>query len=188
MPKNSKPNDDRTVTRSFRISEHALKSIENEAKRQNISVSTIINQQLLSYSEFERYFLRLGLIKISSATFARLLLASSDVEIEKAGREAGSDTPRSIILAKYGVLSLETVVEYLKMLSEFANQFELGQVEQGGKMIVTLLHGLGPKGSIFFNSYVRALFDSINYAPKISTSAHSVVLEITREKSQTSSY
>jgi hypothetical protein len=180
--------EDRTVTRSFRISEQALESIESEAKRQNINVSTIINQQLLAYSEFERYFLRLGLIKISSATFARLLLASSDAEIEKAGTEAGSDTPRSIILAKYGVMSLETVIDYLKMLSEFANQYEFGQVEQGGKLIVTLLHGLGPKGSLFFTSYVRALFDSINYSPKISASAHSVGLEISPEKSQTSSY
>jgi hypothetical protein len=141
---------DKTVTRSFRISERALKSIEDESKRQNMTVSTIINQQLLSYSDFERYFRRLGLIKISSATFVRLLLASSDDELTRAGREAGLDTPRSIILAKHGVMSLDTVIDFLKMLSEFANQYEFGQVEQGGKQILTLLHGLGPKGSIFF--------------------------------------
>lgn len=188
MPKNNVNDGNKTVTRSFRISERAIKSIESEAKRQNINVSSIINQQLLAYSEFERYFMKLGLIKISSATFERLLLAGSDTEIGKAGAEAGSDTPRSIILAKYGVMSLDTVIEYLKMLSEFANQYELGQVEQRGKLIVTLLHGLGPKGSIFFSSYVKALFNSIDYAPKISTSAHSVVVEIITENSQTSSY
>lgn len=187
MPRSSKPGVDKTVTRSLRISERALNSIENEAKRQNINVSTIINQQLLAYSEFERYFLRLGLIKISSATFARLLLASSDDEITAAGQEAGSDTPRSIILAKYGIMSLETVIEYLKMLSEFANLFELGEVEQGGKIVISLLHGLGPKGSVFLSSYARVLFDSIEYAPKISSSPHSVVIEIT-PKSHADSY
>jgi hypothetical protein len=163
-----------------------MKSIEDEARRQNINVSVIINHQLLAYSEFERYFTRLGLIKISSATFERLLLSSSDSEIEKAGAEAGSDTPRSIILAKYGTLSLDTVINYLVMLSEYAKLFEFGQVEQGGKLMVTLLHGLGLKGSIFFTSYVKALFNSIDYSLKISTSAHSVVLEISPEKSQTS--
>jgi hypothetical protein len=49
--------------------------------------------------DFDRYFRRLGLIKFSSATFQRLLQAGSDSEIAKAGMEAGSDTPRSIILA-----------------------------------------------------------------------------------------
>src|SRR5579872_6669535 len=169
---------DRTVTRSFRISERALKSIESEAKRQDINISSIISHQLLSYSEFDRYFLRLGLIKISSATFARLLLAAPDAEIENAGREAGSDTPRSIILAKYGELSLETVIDYLKLLSEFANQYELGQVEKDRKLIISLLHNLGPKGSVFFSSYAKALFDSIEYNPKITTSSHSVIIEI----------
>jgi hypothetical protein len=179
MPKGTKSSEtDRTITRSFRISERALKSIEDEAKRQNVNVSTIINQQLVAYSEFERYFLRLGLIKISSATFGRLLLASSDSEIAKAGEEAGSDTPRSIILAKYGELSLDSVIDYLKMLSEFANQYEFGLIERGGKQIVSLLHSLGAKGSVFFSSYARALFDSIEYHPKITSSSHSVIIEI----------
>jgi hypothetical protein len=187
MPKNTKTNADRTVTRSFRISERALKSIEDEAKRQNLNLSAIINHQLLAYSDFERYFRRLGLIKISSATFERLLLAGSDSEVAKAGFEAGSDTPRSIILAKHGILNLSTVIDFLNMLSEFGNQFEFGQVEQGGKQIVTLLHNLGPKGSIFFVNYAKALFQSIDYTPKISSSDHSVVVEITPDKSQGSS-
>jgi hypothetical protein len=186
MPENKKSGD-RTVTRSFRISERALKSMEEESKHQNISVSTIINQQLLAYSELDRYIMRLGLIKITSATFERLLQAGSDAEVSKAGMEAGSDTPRSLILAKYGMLSLNTVTDYLMTLSEYANLFEFGLVEQpGGKQIITLLHGLGPKGSIFFSNYVKALFDSINYEPKISSSAHSVVIEIVPEKDKTS--
>lgn len=185
MPKNNgktSSSGDRTVTRSFRISERALKSIEEEAKRQNVGVSTLINQQLLAYADFERYIRRLGLIKISSATFARLLLASSDEEIARAGSEAGSDTPRSIILTKYGTMSLSTAIEYLKMLSEFANLFEFGEVEHRDKHIITLLHGLGPKGSVFFLNYVKALFGSIEYDPKFSSSAHSVVIELSPEK------
>ncbi len=184
MPKAGKPIADRTVTRSFRISERALKSIEDEAERQNINVSTIVNQQLIAYSEFDRYIRRLGLIKISSATFHRLLDAGSDSEIARAGSEAGSDTPSSIILAKHGILSLDSVIDYLNMLSEFAHLFELGQVEQGGKQIITLLHGLGPKGSVFFIHYAKALFELINYSPKISSTAHSVVIEVSPEKAQ----
>jgi len=178
MPKSPRAELDRTVTRSFRISERALKSIEDEAKRQNISVSTVINQQLVAYAEFDRYFKRLGMIKISSATFSRLLLEGSDSEVSKAGDEAGSDTPKSIILAKYGELSLTTAIAFLRMLSEYANQYELSEVEQPGRLVLTLLHNLGPKGSVFFSSYARSLLASIDRDPKFSSTAHSVVIEI----------
>lgn len=171
---------ERTVTRSFRISASALAAIEEEAKRLKVSTSTIINQQLLAYSEFDRFFRRLGLIKISSTTFQHLLDMSSDEEIVRAGEQAGADTPRSIILAKSGDMSIVTVIEYLGLLSEYANLFEFGRVEQGGKIIVTLLHRLGKKGSIFFSNYAKALFEDISYTPKISSSEHSVVLEITK--------
>lgn len=182
------PKSDRTVTRSFRISERSLKALEDEAKRQNIGVSALLNQQLQAYGEFERYFRRLGLIKISSVTFQKLLQSSSEKEVARAGTEAGSDTPRSIILAKYGVLSLGTAMDFLMMLSEYGNQFELGEVEADGKKNVTLLHRLGANGSVFFASYMKALFEGIGYAPKITTSEHSVLIEISASKDQSATF
>lgn len=169
---------DRTVTRSIRISERALKAIEEESKRQNVSVNTIINQQLLSYAEFERFFKRLGVMKISSSTVQHLLDASSEVSLAKAGAETGTHTPHSIILAKHGKQTLDTVYDYLEILSEYANQFEFSKVEQDGSIVITLLHRLGPKGSIFYENYMKALFEQINYFPKIDVKDDSVVIEL----------
>ena len=182
------PKTDKTVTHSFRISEGALKAIEDESRRQNVSVSTLINQQLLSYSELERFVRRLGLIKISSATFQRLLEAGSIEHVAKAGAEAGIDSPSSIMLAKYGEQTLDTTMDYLEMLSEFANLFEFSRVEQGGKTIITLIHRLGPKGSIFFENYMKNLFQSAKYSPKISTTDHSVIIEVSPQREKSSSF
>ena len=179
---------DKTVTHSFRISEEALKAIEDESKRQNVSVATIINQQLLSYAELERFVRRLGLIKISSATFQRLLEAGSIENVAKAGSEAGIDSPSSIMLAKYGEQTLGTTMDYLEILSEFANLFEFSRVEQGGKTIITLIHRLGPKGSIFFANYMKNLFRSAEYSPKIASTDHSVIIEVSPQRDKGSSY
>ena len=173
---------DRSITRSFRISEHALKAIEEEAKAHNLSVSTIINQQLLAFADFDRFVRRLGLIRISSATFQRLMQAAPDKEIEEAGKDAGADTPKSIILSKEGSLNLQTAITFLQSLSEYANLFEYGEVDSGGKKIITLLHRLGPKGTLFFSSYVCSLFEQIGFVPKISGSEHSVTIEIVPEE------
>jgi hypothetical protein len=182
VPKKS--DHDRTVTRSFRISEKSLKALEEEAHRQNISVGTLVNQQLLSYAEFERYFRRLGLIKISLSTFQRVLKAATDDGIAIAGAETGSDNPRSIILAKHGELNLNSVIDYLTILSEFGGLFEFGEVEVDGKRMITLLHSLGPRGSVFFSNYMKALFEGIDFTPRITSSEHSVLVEITPRKDQ----
>ncbi|MHB2037451.1 MAG: hypothetical protein ACYCPW_12030 [Nitrososphaerales archaeon] len=179
---------DKTVTHSFRISERALRAIEEESKRQHVSVSTIINQQLLSYAELERYVRRLGLVRISSATFQRVLEAGSNEDIAKAGLESGTDTSSSIILSKYGEQTLGTILDYIETLSEFANVFELSRIEQGGKTIITLMHRLGPKGSVFYENYMKTLFESIEYCPKISATDHSVVIEISPQRDKNSSY
>ncbi len=173
-----------TVTRSFRISEAALRAIEEESQRHNVSVSTILNQQLLAYAEFERFVKRLGLVKISSSTFRRILSAGPDSEIAQAGIEAGGDIPASIIVAKNGSLSLQTVIGHLNSLSEYAGLFEYGETDSEGNKVITLLHRLGPKGSIFFANYAKALFGGIGFSPKITSTEHSVVIEVTLRRGE----
>jgi len=181
---------DRTVTRSFRISERVLRAIEDEADTHNVSASTIVNQQLVAFVDFDRFVRRLGLIKISLGTFRRLLLAAHDNEIAQVGKETGADIPKSFILTKEGSFNLQTAIIFLQSISEYANLFEYGEVDYGGEKIITLLHRLGPKGSLFISNYAAALFEQIGLFPKISTSDHSVTIEILpeRQKDRNSSF
>ena len=43
-----------TVTRSFRINERAFLALEEEAKKRNIGINTLVNQLFLSYANFDR--------------------------------------------------------------------------------------------------------------------------------------
>lgn len=172
----------KTVTRSFRIDEAALAALEEEAARRNVSVNTFLNQQILSFANFDRFFMRLGLVKLSANTLHRLLDASSDEKIVEAATVAALDTPRPIILSKYGQVTLETTLEYIKMLSEFANLFEYSLSSSPGGKVVTLYHRFGPKGSLFYTNYVKTLFEQIDYSPKFRSSVDSIDFEILPEK------
>jgi len=46
---------DKTVNRSFRISEKAYKALEEGAAKGKISLNTFVNQLFLNYAEFDRY-------------------------------------------------------------------------------------------------------------------------------------
>ena len=170
---------DKTVTRSFRISQAAFDSLKEDAGRKKITVNTLVNQLLLARMDFDKYYERMGLIKIAATTFSLLLDAASEDRVAEAAQQAGVDAPRAIIEAKYGVLSLQTVLDFLRMMSEYANLFEYNQVESSdGKKIITLMHRFGRNGSLFLNNYAKSLFHEIGFEPKISSSEHSVVLEI----------
>ena len=45
-----------SVTRSFRINESAFLAFEEEAKKRNISLNTLVNQLFMSYANFDRDF------------------------------------------------------------------------------------------------------------------------------------
>lgn len=176
----------KTVTRSFRIDEAVMAALEEESAKRSISVNTLVNQQLLPFANFDRFHARLDLVKLTGATLEKLLESAPDDKIAEAAVLAALDTPRSIILSKYGQVSFETTVEYIQMLAQFANLFECSITESPEGKVITLFHRFGTKGSLFLAKFVGALLEQMGYASKIETSAHSVGFIVQKKKDATS--
>ena len=73
---------EKTVTRSFRINEIAFLALEEEAKKRKISLNTLVNQLFISYANFDRYFQRLGMIKISKVTYRKIEFVRKEPTID----------------------------------------------------------------------------------------------------------
>jgi hypothetical protein len=82
---------EKTVTRSFRINESAFLALEEEAKKRNISLNTLVNQLFISYANFDRYFQRLGMLKMSKVAFRKILKAAPDNELVESAREVAQN-------------------------------------------------------------------------------------------------
>jgi hypothetical protein len=167
---------EKTVTRSFRVSEFAFKALEEDAARRNVSLNTLVNQLFLAYANWGRFIDKIGVFTLSRATFSRLLDASSDEAVIEAARL--SDTPRAIMLAKHGALSLTTVLDYIRAAAAYGGYAEYNEVENQGKLVITIMHSLGRKGSIYLSRIMESLFANIDRHPKISSSEHSVLIEV----------
>jgi hypothetical protein len=159
----------KTTTRSFRVDELALETIEKDAARANVSVNTLVNQLLLSYANFDHYFGRFQTIKITSDAFADLIQYVPDECAVEAGRRKASSLASSAILAKHGSLSLDGVLDHLKTISEYSKFFTYSESERGGRRVVTLIHSFGHKGSIYFAEFLKSLFEMIELKPKITS-------------------
>ncbi len=168
---------ERTITRTFRVNERALKALEDEARHQNVSVNTLVNQTFLSYANFDRFVKKLHLIKISRPTFRTVLDAADEDAIIEAGHQAGSDVPKYLIIAKDGTLSLETVLAHLKGLADYGNLYEYTESVKARRRVVTLGHELGPKGTLFLAHYVQTVFRSVDANPTFALGDNSIVME-----------
>ena len=92
----------RTVAKSFRVNEKALGALQEEAKRQSVSVNTLVNQLLLDYSEFGRFLQRINALRLSRKTFQEILNSVPDDNLFKAGQIAGKSGPMAIMALEMG--------------------------------------------------------------------------------------
>lgn len=166
------------MTISFRISESAFKALQEDAKKNNISLNTLANQLFMTFAEYDRFLQKFHMIKLSSPTFKRILNAATKEAIVEAGRSAGASVPESFILAKMGQIDTTNAVEYLRLMGAYANLFDYSQVAPTGRNSITLTHDLGLNGSLFLTSYVESLFKSAGKSVKVSQYENGITIEV----------
>ena len=163
-----------SVIRSFRLDQSALEIIERDAQEKHISVNTLVNQLILAYVNMDRYLEEFPMVKISSVGLGMLLEGVSDEYAKAAARRLAQNVVQSQIMSKRGDLSLSTILEYFRTVSEYSKVFTLKEAESNGKKIVTVYHRYGPKGSIYFQEYVVCLMELAGIHPKIKTTDNAV--------------
>jgi hypothetical protein len=167
-----------TATASFRLNEGALRVLQEDAKKQNVSVNTLLNQLVLAYANYDRPMKRFHMIKLPASTFMHVLQAATHETIIEAGKSAGEDVPKAYIIAKWGEITTENVLDYLKLTADYTNLFEYSEVTRGGKINVSLTHDLGASGSLFLQRYVRALFDQLGTPIRFLPEENAVAFEL----------
>jgi len=168
----------KTATASFRLDESALAAIQEDARKQNVSVNTLLNQLVLTYANYDRPMKRFHMIKLPGSTFKHLLQAATSDTVIQAGYSTGEDVPKTYIRARWGELTVENALNYLKITADHTNLFEYSEVTRGGKVNVTLSHDFGAKGSLFLQRYVQAIFEPLGKPPKFVPDENAVSFEI----------
>jgi predicted HicB family RNase H-like nuclease len=168
----------KTKTASFRLDESALQTIQGDAQKQNVSVNTLLNQLVLTYANYDRPMKRFRMIKLPASSFKHILQAATDEAIIEAGNSTGKDVPNTYIVSKWGELTVENALNYLKITADHTNLFEYSEIIRDGMINVTLTHDFGAKGSLFLQRYVQAIFEQLNKRPKFSPDENAVAFEL----------
>jgi len=178
MPRSRDGSRSRTVPKSFRIDESALKAVEAEAGTLNVSPNTLVNQILKQYAEFDRFARKISTVKISSSPFRGLLSAANVDQLIEVAKSAGSSIPQAFATAKEGKVGLSSLIGHIRSLANYAQLFEFSETSDSNEHVVTLIHDFGLNWSIFLVHYITAMFTQIGMSPKIEMSDRSVIFTL----------
>ena len=168
----------RTVPKSFRIDENALRALETDAASLNVSANTLVNQILKQYAEFDRFARKISTVKLSSAPFRGLLSATDVDQLIEVAKTAGSSIPQAFVTAKKGKVDLESLIDHVRVLANYAQLFEFSETIDTHGHVITLIHDYGLNWSIFLVHYLTAMMTLIGISPKLEMSERSVILMI----------
>jgi hypothetical protein len=169
----------RTVTRTFRISEESFNALEQDALRHNVSINTLVDQVLETYTTHERFMAKFGMMRMTKSTFRRVLEKISADEVAQAAEEHSKELGIPLVISRYGEFDMTTLLEALQLMMTYGGwgQYE-ETVSSQGKRVVTLMHDMGKNGSIYLLTFLKTWFHELGMEPKINTTDQSLMIEV----------
>jgi hypothetical protein len=98
-----------------------------------------------------------------------------DDKLSELGR-LSAESEDTVMLARSGTVNLHSVLDELRLVSEFG-WHSFHQAKTNGKETISMVHDLGPRYSVVFGAYTTNLFALAGVRPKITTTHSSVMIE-----------
>lgn|GEM_PF-6064016 len=170
----------KTVSVHFRLWDDVYDSLQNEASSQKVNLNTLLNQVLSTHTRDDLLFEEEGFVKMTKNTLRAALSLIPDDKLSEFGRLAAKNGPDARMLARSDCITLDTVLDELR-LSSRSGWYSLNEGKRAGKEVISLIHNLGPttgpRQSAVLSAYVTGLFALVGVRPKITTTSTSVMIE-----------
>lgn len=146
------------VTRSFRVDKALDAGIIEEADRQNVSLSNLIEKIVEDYLNHHRWTDRANALTILIPTMQVFLKYLEDDELVEIGEVVGGSVPRQEMMMR-GVNIDEEVAKtmVLRILGGYDKWFTVNYHEQD-RPYYFIRNQLGEKWIIFVEAYIRAFY------------------------------
>jgi hypothetical protein len=167
----------KSESQSFRVDGRVLGDLKEEAKRDKVSLSSLVNQILTKYVDYGRFADRMNALSLARKTFTSILNLASEEDIARVAEIEGASSPVAFITSMNGHMSVENVVGFIKDLSEHANLFEYSSISHSPPTF-TLVHELGVKWSLFLAHYLAEAFKTAGVQVKFTTSDRAVTFTL----------
>jgi hypothetical protein len=161
------------------VEQYISNILDEEAERMGISVNALVNIILKHYADFTRFLSKIDLVILNREILTKFLQSMDDQEVFRMGIELGETIPKDTILFWKKELAQQNVFEYLeKIICRYGLLGTYDEINQNGGKIMVIRHRLGKKGSIFFQGYIKSIFNIVGLDNTIELTESSVKAKI----------
>ena len=173
----------KTVLRSIRLTVEQDKLLEEEAKKKNISVNSLLSKLIKKYAEWDRYAEKFGFVSIGRQGFRQLMDSLSEEALVAHGRNVGKMMAPDITRFWFGKLDLESFLSFIESQSKYSGIYQFEAASQGRTHTITFHHELGSNYNIVLSNYFdEAIRNIVGVAPKIEMGNNSFVISFTEPR------
>lgn len=163
---------------TFRIDKDYEKTLRTLAKESRVSLNTLVNQIFGKYAEFETFTEKFGTVRMSADTFRRILDAMDEKSIAEVAVRGGSQEAKEFILFKWKEISLQNVIEFVRMYFDFCGYGRCDLEQTESKVRASIHHDFQHKGSIYLKHFLESLIQgTLDREAKTVTTRDTVTLE-----------
>jgi hypothetical protein len=158
------PNDarDETTVRTFRLATKWDTILKEEAEKQSITVSALLNQIVRRYTVAQRFSNNTQSVSVEYKIFSPILEMLQKEEIENFGRVVGSTSVREGITKRGLPIEFESI-EYLllEVYDRYSGWFKCNTYKNGVEYVINMNHIYGYKWSLFLSSFMESMLKTL---------------------------
>lgn len=149
-----------TETSSFRLNKEPFAMLKNEAKKQNLSVNSLVNKIIKRYVEWGVFTPSIQYIPFPTTIIIATLKLLSEKQIRDIGREHAKKHAIENLLLLKNEVSVDAYLEVVKIFCEIA-EFAYSLNEKNDSRAFMARHNQGAKFSILFSQIVISDFEEL---------------------------
>jgi hypothetical protein len=169
-----------TITRTVRLSPEIDRSLQQLARQDRVSVNYLVTSSLKRLTEWDIVAEKFGFVAVPGSLQAKMYSYFTIEQARELGEWAAKNFGRDFILFRFKKLSLDTVLEALRLLgSRYARTFSIEHTFDGKAHTIIVKHGLGAKGSVFNEEFLTNIFRGLlNLDPESERTEDQVVIRL----------
>jgi superfamily I DNA and RNA helicase len=169
----------KTVLRTIRLSKELDDLLQRDADSKRISVGALLSTILTRYSEWDRYTEKFDMITLRQETIKAILEATEEEVLIIKAREIGAKIPREFLMFWFKKTDLESYLRYVQLLCNYGGFARYELEVDGRSYIITLLHNMGEKWSLFLRYIMEeGIMSTIGTLPRFEVNKGSLIIRI----------
>jgi hypothetical protein len=150
----------KTSTITFRIDDHVMRVLRDEAERSGISLNSFINQLLKRFVEWDIYGPKVGMIPIAKPIVMELFNKMSKEEVIHMALNIGKSAVHDIALFMKNKMDLDSFMSWFEIRMK-SSSIEMAHSTENDLHIYTVKHDLGENWSLYHKTVLELMFNEI---------------------------